>query len=155
MPSIWCTFAWCSCTFPSGSRSWTHWWPRSTRAAGCWWKREITSLSSHGHRAVPRGDASGHLRHDPGGSSARLGPPPSGVVAPSRADRHGTDCEVPLFEGGSPGADWRRVTVSQLWEQGRIAGITAGQLAEWNTLLSQPGRWFPGLAMVAAWGRRP
>jgi hypothetical protein len=66
-----------------------------------------------------------------------------------------TDCEVPLFEGGSLGADWWRVTMSQLWEQGRITGITAGQREEWNTLLSEPGRWFPGLAMVAAWGRRP
>lgn len=67
----------------------------------------------------------------------------------------GADCEVPLFEGGSAAAEFLRISVSQLWEQGMVMGITADQLAEWNTLVSQPGRWFPGLAIVSAWGRRP
>lgn len=67
----------------------------------------------------------------------------------------GADCEVPLFEGGSVGAQFWQVSIAQLWQQGLVTGITAGQLDEWNALLSQPGRWFPGLAVVSAWGRRP
>lgn len=67
----------------------------------------------------------------------------------------GADCEVPLFEGGSAAAEFLRVSVSQLWEQDMVVGVTAGQLAEWNNLVSRPGRWFPGLAIVSAWGRRP
>lgn len=67
----------------------------------------------------------------------------------------GADCEVSLFEGGSIEAEFWQLTMSQFSEQGIAGGITASQLAEWNTLMSQPGRWFPGMAMVSAWGRRP
>ncbi|MGH3885750.1 MAG: class I SAM-dependent methyltransferase [Pseudonocardiaceae bacterium] len=67
----------------------------------------------------------------------------------------GSDCDVSLFEGGSVGADWWRVTMSQLWEQGLVIGVTRHQLDEWDNLVSQPGGWFPGLSVVAAWGRRP
>ncbi len=67
----------------------------------------------------------------------------------------GADCEVPVFEGGSVGAEFLQVSMSQLWQQGLIAGVTAGQMDEWNSLLQQPGRWFPGLALMSAWGRRP
>ncbi|MGH3997193.1 MAG: hypothetical protein ACRDTJ_07000, partial [Pseudonocardiaceae bacterium] len=67
----------------------------------------------------------------------------------------GADCEVPLFEGGSVGAEFLRVSMSQLSQQGVIASVTANQMDEWNALMSQPGRWFPGLAIISAWGRRP
>ena len=68
-------------------------------------------------------------------------------------DAVGSDCEIPMSEGGSVGAEFWRVSMAQLWERGLIPGVTAGRFNEWNSLVSQPGRWFPALAMVAAWGR--
>lgn len=79
---------------------------------------------------------------------------------PGLLHRHGLSdvgaaCEVPLFEGGSAGAEFWRVTGAQLWEKGLVTGVTPHQFGEWDALLSQPGRWFPGLTVVAAWGRHP
>lgn len=67
----------------------------------------------------------------------------------------GAGCEVSFFEGGSADATWWVFTMAQLAQHGLARGLSASELAEWNALLSQPGRWFPGLAMVSAWGRRP
>jgi 2-polyprenyl-3-methyl-5-hydroxy-6-metoxy-1,4-benzoquinol methylase len=67
----------------------------------------------------------------------------------------GAGCEVSLFEGGSADATFWVFTMAQLAQHGLACGLSASQLAEWNALLSQPGSWFPGLAMVSAWGRRP
>ncbi len=64
------------------------------------------------------------------------------------------DCEAPLFEGGSVGADFWRLTVSQARDLVVAEGISPQRLDEWDRRLGEPGRWFPGLAMVAAWGRR-
>jgi SAM-dependent methyltransferase len=66
----------------------------------------------------------------------------------------GVNCEVSLFEGGSLDAEFWQLTMAQLWEQGLAGEVTASQLAEWNAVLSQAGQWFPGMAMVSAWGRR-
>jgi SAM-dependent methyltransferase len=67
----------------------------------------------------------------------------------------GIECEVPLVEGGSPGAECLRLTGIQLRDQAIAAGATPEQLDEWDALLRTPGQWFPAWAMVAAWGRRP
>lgn len=67
----------------------------------------------------------------------------------------GADSAVALCEGGSPGAEFLRLTILQLREFVLAAGATAEELDQWDAVLSTPGRWFPGIAMVAAWGRRP
>jgi SAM-dependent methyltransferase len=69
-------------------------------------------------------------------------------------DDIGAESEVPLAEGASPGAEFLRLSTLQLHDLAVAAGVTPDQLDEWDALLTTPGRWFPGLAMVAAWGRR-
>lgn len=78
---------------------------------------------------------------------------------PSRLQRHGlqdigAESEVPLIQGGSPTTEFFRLTALQLRDFTIAAGATAEQLDEWNTLLDTPTQWFPGYAVVAAWGRR-
>jgi SAM-dependent methyltransferase len=66
----------------------------------------------------------------------------------------GAESEVPLIQGGSPLTEVFRLTALQLRERTIAAGVTADQLDEWNALLATPDQWFPGYAVVAAWGRR-
>ena len=66
----------------------------------------------------------------------------------------GAESEVPLIQGGSPTTDFFRLTALQLQELMIEAGATAEQFDEWNRLLDTPTQWFPGYAVVAAWGRR-
>jgi len=61
---------------------------------------------------------------------------------------------VPLFEGSSPAAELLRLSVIQVRELAVAAGAAPESLDQWDVLLSTPGQWFPGYAMVAAWGRR-
>ena len=64
------------------------------------------------------------------------------------------DSELRFVEGGSPDADFQRLTVSQLRETDLTRGIPAEQLDAWDALLNEPGQWFPGPALVAARGWR-
>jgi SAM-dependent methyltransferase len=64
------------------------------------------------------------------------------------------ESEVALFEGGSPMADLIRLTVAQARAAG-LTGEATGELIDaWNALIEEPGRWFHGFALTAAWGRR-
>jgi hypothetical protein len=47
-----------------------------------------------------------------------------------------------------------RLTALQVRHLAIAAGATAEQLEQWDTLLNTPAQWFPGYAMVAAWGQR-
>lgn len=66
----------------------------------------------------------------------------------------GAEAETSLFEGGSGAAELLRLTVAQTRELALGAGATEEQLEAWNVLIAEPGQWFPGFALVAAWGRR-
>jgi SAM-dependent methyltransferase len=66
----------------------------------------------------------------------------------------GAESEMPLVEGGSPATEFFRLTALQARELAIAAGATAEQLDQWDSLLDTPAQWFPGFAMVAAWGRR-
>jgi len=66
----------------------------------------------------------------------------------------GAESEVPLIQGGSPTTDFFRLTALQLQPLMIEAGATAEQFDEWHRLLETPTKWFPGYAVVAAWGRR-
>lgn len=63
-------------------------------------------------------------------------------------------CDVPLFEGGSVEAEFWRLSLAQLRDLVVTAGISPQRLDEWDRQLGEPGRWFPGMALVAACGRR-
>lgn len=69
---------------------------------------------------------------------------------------HDVDAEidVPLFEGGSPMAEFLRVTVAQARAKGLTGRASAAQLDAWDSLVQEPGRWLHSFAMVASWGRR-
>ncbi|MGQ0466315.1 MAG: class I SAM-dependent methyltransferase [Sporichthyaceae bacterium] len=67
----------------------------------------------------------------------------------------GAETEVPLTRGESAGADLLRLTVRQARDQLLEVGATPDQLEAWETFVSRPSEWFRGIAVVAAWGRRP
>jgi SAM-dependent methyltransferase len=67
-----------------------------------------------------------------------------------------SETTVHSFRGGSATARFVQVTMEQL----RGPVLAGGRLAEevFDGVIEEigrPGRWFPGLALVAAWGRRP
>jgi 2-polyprenyl-3-methyl-5-hydroxy-6-metoxy-1,4-benzoquinol methylase len=64
-----------------------------------------------------------------------------------------TDCGVALYEGGSMQSELARLSLSQARDLVVAEGISPQRIDEWDRLLAEPGRWFPGLAMVAACGR--
>lgn len=64
------------------------------------------------------------------------------------------DCEAPLFEGGSVGSGFWRLTVAQARDLVVTEGISPQRLDEWDRQLGEPGRWFPSMAIVASCGRR-
>jgi SAM-dependent methyltransferase len=66
----------------------------------------------------------------------------------------GAESEMPLVQGGSPATELFRLTALQVRDLAIAAGATADQLDQWDTLLNTPAQWFPGYAMVAAWGQR-
>lgn len=92
--------------------------------------------------------------------SARAGFDPTWARGlPSRLHQRGladvgAESEVPILQGASPTAEFLRLTALQLRDLAVAAGATPEQLDEWDGLLDTPSQWFPGLAMVAAWGRR-
>ncbi len=51
-------------------------------------------------------------------------------------------------------AEFWRLTVSQARDLVVTEGISPQRLDEWDRQLGELGRWFPGMAMVAACGRR-
>ena len=63
--------------------------------------------------------------------------------------------DVPYYEGGSPEAELLSLTGVQLHNLAVSAGADPARLEAWRNLLAQPGRWFPGLAMISVAGRRP
>jgi ubiquinone/menaquinone biosynthesis C-methylase UbiE len=65
----------------------------------------------------------------------------------------GVDCVVPMSEGGSSGTEFLRLTYDQMSERGVL--IDAATAARWKEMTSEPGRWFPGLGLIGAWGRTP
>ena len=65
------------------------------------------------------------------------------------------ESELPFVAGGSPGTDFFRLTALQIRDLMLGTGITADQFDEWDDLLDTGARWFPSIALVAAWGRRP
>jgi SAM-dependent methyltransferase len=68
----------------------------------------------------------------------------------------GTDVDMPFFNGGSPAAEFWRLTAEQLLPQMEAQGLlTRQELAEATTLMRDPSVWLFGPAMVATWGRRP
>jgi hypothetical protein len=65
------------------------------------------------------------------------------------------DSEMHFFEGGSLESEFLRLTIVQLREAGLTSGIPARQLDDLDSLLQQPGAWYPGFAMIGARGRKP
>ncbi len=63
--------------------------------------------------------------------------------------------DASIFPGGSPWAQFAAMTVEQLTPLLLDDGVSAEQIAAFNAELSDPTRWFPSVAVVAAWGRRP
>jgi SAM-dependent methyltransferase len=66
----------------------------------------------------------------------------------------GVGCEVPIYQGGSPTADFFRLTWAQARERTLALGAPAALLDEVDVLLADPACWFPACALVSAWGRR-
>lgn len=64
------------------------------------------------------------------------------------------DCEAQLFEGGSVQSEFWRLSLAQARDLVVAEGISPQQFDQWNSEIGEPGRWFPGLAIVAACGRR-
>lgn len=67
----------------------------------------------------------------------------------------GVACEVPIYRGGSPTAEFFRLTWAQARERALALGAPADLLDQVNAVLGDPGHWFPACAMVSAWGCRP
>jgi SAM-dependent methyltransferase len=74
----------------------------------------------------------------------------------------GGEVDLPFFRGGSPAAEFHRLTGQQ--GRGALAGAVAANPELAATLetfdrvqvaLTEPERWFLPPGMVAAWGRRP
>jgi SAM-dependent methyltransferase len=77
---------------------------------------------------------------------------------PSELHRRGlrdiwADCEIPLYEGGSTHSEFWRLSLAQARDLVVAEGISPQRIDEWDSLLAEPGRWFPSVAMVAACGR--
>lgn len=64
------------------------------------------------------------------------------------------DCDTPLYEGGSVQSEFWRLSLAQVRELVIAEGISPQQIDEWDSMLGEPGHWFPGTAVVAARGRR-
>ena len=103
------------------------------------------------------GEVLGHLHT----ALARAGYDPTwartlpGRLAGAGLSDIGAESEVPLPRGGSAGAELLRLTILQTRERLIDAGASAEQLDHWDALVQRPTEWFPGIAVVAAWGRRP
>jgi SAM-dependent methyltransferase len=68
----------------------------------------------------------------------------------------GAESDTTLFPGASPLAVLFQTSMRQVREALLSQGqIDAGTLDEAAAHLDLPDRWFPGMAIVAAWGRRP
>jgi SAM-dependent methyltransferase len=78
---------------------------------------------------------------------------------PSRLQRAGladvgAESDVPLVQGGSAGAELLHLTGLQVRDELVAGGTPVEELDAWDAELDCPTRWFPGYALVAAWGRR-
>jgi len=79
-----------------------------------------------------------------------------GLLRKLGLEQVGTDVDVPFFQGGSPAAEFWRLTAEQLQPQMEAHGLLTRQaLVEATTLMRDPSAWLFGPAMVATWGRRP
>lgn len=65
-----------------------------------------------------------------------------------------TDCDASLYEGGSVQSEFWRLSLAQTRELVVAEGVSPQQIDEWDSMLGEPGRWFQGVAVVAACGRR-
>ena len=65
------------------------------------------------------------------------------------------ESQVQLFPGGSHPAEFWSLTWLQARERAVAIGAAVEDLDRGRALLADPGRWFHGPAMVAAWGWRP
>jgi len=79
---------------------------------------------------------------------------------PLRLGRHGLSgvgagLDVPLFRGGSVQARFWSLTWQQVRDRVTEAGEPACVIDHGQAELGDQQRWFPGPAMVTAWGRRP
>jgi hypothetical protein len=77
---------------------------------------------------------------------------------PSELQRRGlqdiwADCDVTFYEGGSTPSEFSRLSLAQARDLVITEGISPERFDELDRLLAEPGRWFPGLAMIAACGR--
>jgi hypothetical protein len=66
------------------------------------------------------------------------------------------EANAEIFQGGSPMAELRQLSLAQLREPLLQAGlITEAELDSGATCLAQPSQWLMDLASVAAWGQKP
>ena len=66
------------------------------------------------------------------------------------------EANADIFQGGSPMAELRQLSLAQLREPLLQAGlITEAELDSGATCLAQPSQWLMDLALVAAWGQKP
>ena len=115
------------------------WYPMESLGSGLYrqtWEAVVAAIE-------PTGMHHGWARTLPGLLQSR------GLVAVTGAS------EMRFVEGASADAEFQQLTVSQLREAGLASGVPTEQLDAWNTLVGQPGTWFPGPAFVAVQGRCP
>jgi hypothetical protein len=79
---------------------------------------------------------------------------PAGLVAAGAAGV-ASATESWTFAGGTPWAQLHAMTIEQLAPVLVADGLEAELLSDFNAELSDPGRWFPSVAAIAAWGHRP
>jgi len=66
------------------------------------------------------------------------------------------EADVDIFQGGSPMAELRQLSLAQLREPLLQAGlITEVELDSGAACLAHPSQWLMDLASVAAWGQKP
>jgi SAM-dependent methyltransferase len=67
----------------------------------------------------------------------------------------GGSADVPLFPGGSETAELFALTWDQALERVTLDSESRVAVERARQELDDPDRWFPAVALVAAWGRRP
>jgi 2-polyprenyl-3-methyl-5-hydroxy-6-metoxy-1,4-benzoquinol methylase len=65
------------------------------------------------------------------------------------------ECEIPYGAGGSSLAQFAQLSGRQLRERALTLGATVELLDEAESQLDDAARWFPGIPVMAVWGRRP
>jgi SAM-dependent methyltransferase len=111
----------------------------------------VMALGSPIYRDVMAGMAAGLSRFGMAAEWARNLP---SLLAGMDLDDVGGDSWCPMFPGRSPMAEFWKMTWLEAKESLADEHMSDRQLAQAFRALDDPGQWFPGLAMVAAWGRR-